>query len=168
VTVPDVVVVRWPDEEEKAAHLRVAGVPVLYLVGPEDEPPEPSGCLEDWVRVPDGDRDLRARLAFLEARAASHHGPPFVDDDDQLHHRGRAIRLDPREARIARALTANLGAVVSDGELLQAVGDAGEDAPSLRAEIARLRARVRLLHLTINRVRRSGYMLLPVRERAGS
>jgi hypothetical protein len=39
----EVVAVRWPEEREDAARLVRAGVAVLYLVRPEDEPPVPGG-----------------------------------------------------------------------------------------------------------------------------
>ena len=64
----EVVAIRWPEEHEEAAHLVSAGVAVLYLVRADDDPPIPSGCLEDWVRIPGDDRDLHARLAALELR----------------------------------------------------------------------------------------------------
>ncbi len=156
----DVVAVRWPDEREKAARLVTAGVPLLYIVQEEDDPPAPTGCLEDWVRIPGDDRDLQARLAALEFRATLHHGPPFVDDAGRLHHRGSVVSLTPTEARIARVLTARVGAVVSDQELLDVLRDGTQPTTSLRAEVGRLRSRVRQVQLTISRTRRRGYVML--------
>ncbi len=89
-----------------------------------------------------------------------HRGPPFVDDEGRVHHRGRVVPLDPAEARIATALTTHLGAVVTDQELLDALGGAiSQPASSLRAEISRLRARLRTAQLTISRTRRRGYVM---------
>ena len=94
----DVIVVRWPEEREEAARLIDAGAALLYLVSGDDDPPVLSNCLEDWVRVPGDERDLRARLAALELRAAAHVGPPWVTDDGLLHYRGKSVHLSQVEA----------------------------------------------------------------------
>ena len=90
-----------------------------------------------------------------------HAAPPFVDDEGRLHHRGSTLPLNPVEARIARALTERVGAVVPDEELLDALRGAGGADLSLRTEVARLRARVRIFQLTISRSRGRGYLLMP-------
>jgi DNA-binding response OmpR family regulator len=157
---PEVVAIRWPEERQDAARFVTAGVAVLYLVRAEDEPPVPTGCLEDWVRIPGDDRDLHARIAALELRATLHHAPPFVDGDNRLHHRGRVVALDAKEAQLAAALLARFGAVVSDQELLDAVSaGTATSTTSLRGEVARLRSHLRDLDLAIRRARR-GYVLL--------
>lgn len=156
---PEVVAIRWPEEREDAADFVMAGVAVLYLVRAEDDPPIPTGCLEDWVRIPGDDRDLHARIAALELRAALHDAPPFVDNRGRLHHGGSVVALNATEARLALALTARFGAVVSDEELLDAVSDVtATPATSLRGDIGRLRSRLREVHLAIRRTRR-GYVL---------
>jgi two-component system, OmpR family, response regulator len=156
----EVVAIRWPEEGEEAARLAAAGVAVLYLVDADNDPPVPTGCLEDWVRIPGEERDLRARLAALELRAALHHTPPFVDDDDRLHHGARVVALSPIEARLAAALTMRIGTAVSDESLLETVRNGGEmSAASLRVEMGRLRSRLRALNLAIRRTRH-GYVLV--------
>jgi Transcriptional regulatory protein, C terminal len=157
----EVVAICWPEEREDAARFAAAGVAVLYLVRADDDPPIPTGCLEDWVRIPGDYRDLQARVSALELRAALHQSPPYVDSIGRFHYRGRIVPLKSTEARLAVALTARFGAVVSDEELLDAVRDVtSTPAISLRVEIGRLRSRVRELHLAIRRLRH-GYVLLP-------
>jgi DNA-binding winged helix-turn-helix (wHTH) protein len=159
-TMAEVVAIRWPEEREKAARLATAGVAVLYIVRGEDDPPIPTGCLEDWVRIPGDDRDFHARLAALELRAALHYTPPFVDDENRLHHEGRILALNPNEARLASALAARFGAEVTDEDLLEAMNDeATTSTNSVRVEAGRLRSRVREVHLAIHRTRH-GYILL--------
>jgi DNA-binding response OmpR family regulator len=157
--VPEVVAIRWPEERDDAARFVAAGVAVLYLVTEEDDPPTPSGCLEDWVRVPGDDRDLRARFAALELRAALHHAPPFVDDDGRVHHGGKIVALNSNEARLAAVLAAHLGMVISDEELLEAIAQDVTRPPSLRGEVGRLRSRLRDVDLAIRRARH-GYVLI--------
>ena len=106
---------------------------MLYLVRADDDPPIPTGCLEDWVRIPGDDRDLHARLAALELRAALHQAPPFVDDDDRLHYRGRIIPLTSNEARLAAVLAARFGAVVPDERSPRRRERSGGDADELVA-----------------------------------
>ena len=58
----DVVLVRWPHEAGRRSELTEQGVPRLLLVDEEAEPPLPSDCLEDWVRVPASEADVKARV----------------------------------------------------------------------------------------------------------
>ncbi len=159
IAMAEVVVIAWPEERAAAARVIAAGVPVLYLVRADDDLPIPTTCLEEWVRLPGDDRDMQARISALEMRAALHVAPPFVDNVGRLHRGGSVVALSAAEARLAEALTARFGAVVSDQELLDAVSR-GTAAPpiSLRGEIRRLRSHVREVHLAIRREQR-GYVL---------
>jgi len=154
----EVVVLRWPEEDDEARRLINAGVAVLYLVGPTDDPPAVSGCLEDWVRAPGDDADTRARLVGLELRALLHRTPPFVDHDGRLHHDGRVVLLSRVEAVLASTLTTHLGLVVPDRELLAALGAGSPPSASLRMEMSHLRARLRNLGLVVRR-QHGGYIL---------
>src|SRR2546421_9456448 len=161
----EVVLVRWPEQGVEAARLRRSGVALLYLVGAEDDPPAPADCLEDWVRSPADDRDLRARVAALEQRAATHLAPPAVDADGTLRYRGKVVALPPTEARMASLLAARFCDTVEDGELesatLEADGADGDATVPLRVHIARLRARVRQADLSVRRSGARGYRLQP-------
>jgi hypothetical protein len=158
-TLAEVVVVRWPDERAKAARLTGAGVAILYLVFGDDDPPELTSCLADWVRIPGGERDLDGRLAALERRASAHQAPPFVDASGCLHYRGAPVHLLPLEARLAAALTDHFGEVVAD-ELLEDRGELGSGAArSLRTAMTHLRTRLREVGLSVHRIRGRGYRL---------
>jgi citrate lyase beta subunit len=91
--VADVVLIRWPEDREDAVRLVEAGVALLYLVDAESDPPAPTSCLEDWVRLNGDERDLRARLEALETRAAAHRMPPTVDSDGRLRYQGKLMAL---------------------------------------------------------------------------
>ena len=151
----DVILVRWPEEREDAARLVESGAAVLYLVDPDAEPPEPTSCLEDWVRMPGDDRDLRARVVALETRAASHRMPPTIDGAGRLRYHGKLLPLSAEESTLARVLAASFGAVVPDAELAAALGDVA----GLRNHMTQLRSRLRPADLQVNRVRRQGYAL---------
>jgi DNA-binding response OmpR family regulator len=155
----EVVLIRWPDEGGDGRRLAVAGVAVLYLVDAPGDPPAPTTCLEDWVRIPGDDRDLSARVAALERRAAAHQAPPRVDDQGRLHYCGRRLTLSPAEARLVHPLIERFGEVVTDSELTPAVANGDPSSPSLRTQMAQLRAQLRPIDLLIRRIRRQGYML---------
>jgi DNA-binding response OmpR family regulator len=156
----DVVLVRWPEEGPEGVRLASEGVPVLYLVGPHDDPPAPATCLEDWVRLPSDDRDMRARVIALESRAAQHAASPTVDDEGRLHYHGRSLPLSSVEARLAHVLADHFGELVPDKALIAAASpDELASERSLRREIAELRARLRVAGLAIARVRGRGYKL---------
>jgi DNA-binding response OmpR family regulator len=157
----EVVLVRWPEEGADGARLADEGVAVLYLVEGDDDPPAPTTCFEDWVRLPGDDRDLSARVAALQLRAAAHDLPPRVDDEGRLHYRGKLLSLRPSEAQLACVLAEHFGDVVTDRELTAAAaeGTASESAPALRVQMAQLRSRLRELGLTLHRIRRRGYRL---------
>jgi DNA-binding response OmpR family regulator len=156
----DVVLVRWPAERAEGERLVAAGAAVLYLVDEGEAPPVVSTCLEDWVRSPREDEDLVARVAALERRLAAHDAPPGVDAAARLRYRGRVLPLPPAEAELARLLTERFGEAVADGELRAAlVESASGGVPSLRAHMSKLRALVREVGLSVQRVRRRGYRL---------
>jgi two-component system, OmpR family, response regulator len=151
----DVILVRWPEERDDAARLVEAGVALLYLVDADADPPEPTSCLEDWVRLPGDNRDLRARLVALEGRATRHRVPPTVDGSGRLHYHGQLLPLSAEEASLARALAARFREVVSDADLAVALGDQA----GLRHHMSHLRSRLRPVDLTVWRAPRRGYVL---------
>jgi DNA-binding response OmpR family regulator len=159
VTMPEVVMVRWPEERAKAARLAEAGVALLYLVTGADDPPPIANCLADWARIPGDERDLDARVAALERRATAHQTPPFVDGSGRLHYRGQLVQLPPLEARIAARLSGQFGEVVADELLWERSESPAAGAASLRTNMTHLRTRLRHAGLSVHRVRGRGYRL---------
>lgn len=155
----EVMLVRWPEEGDDGSRLADLGVAVLYLITGDQDPPAPTTCLEDWVRIPGDDRDLSARIAALELRAVAHQAPPRVDDQGRFHYRGKVLPLTPEEARLVAVLTQRFDAVVADSELAEELADLSPDAASLRTLMTQLRARLRPVDLVVRRIRRRGYML---------
>ncbi|MGE0795311.1 MAG: hypothetical protein AB7H92_17715 [Microbacteriaceae bacterium] len=152
----EVVLVRWPEDGPEGFRLASSGVAVLYLVAGDADPPQPTTCLEDWVRIPGDDRDLDARVAALEMRAVAHQAPPRVDGQGRLHYRGELVALPEDEARLAAVLADRFGSAVPD-ELLAA--QSGITDRSLRHPVTQLRTRLRDVNLAVDRIRGRGYML---------
>src|ERR1700726_3586868 len=97
----DVVLVRWPDESERPETLRAAGPPRLLLVPAGAAPPVTVDPLEDWVRLPADQAEIRTRLATLSSRATTDRPTPAVDTDGLLHYRDRWVALSPVEQALA-------------------------------------------------------------------
>lgn len=151
---------RWPAERARRAELQLQGCPRLLLVE-DGAPPVPVDDLEDWIRVPAGEVDLRVRVDGLRHRVESRLRPlPALDDDGVLRLDGRWVSLPPVEARLTAALLDRYGAVVSRDNLAQAgwpEGSPGRNA--LDVHMLRLRRRLSTVALAIRTVRSRGYLL---------
>lgn len=157
----DVVLVRWPAEADRRDRLRDAGTPRLLLVE-EGPPPPPHDCLEDWIRVPADDADVRARMESVTARLAHHvtADAPDVDVDGVLRFAGSWVSLPPVEARLTAALVQRFGAVVGREALARAGWpDGAPGRNALDVHVLRLRRRLATVDLSIKTVRSRGYLL---------
>ena len=157
----DVVLVRWPAEAERRDRLRDGGVPRLVLVEEGHPPPHPDDCLEDWIRVPADDADVRFRLDGLGARSSHHVADlPDLDPDGVLRFASAWVSLPPVEARLTRALVDRFGAVVGRDALAKAGWpDGAPGRNALDVHVLRLRRRLATVGLSIKTVRSRGYLL---------
>ena len=157
----DVVLVRWPAEAVRRAQLALRQLPRLLLLEDNAVPPQPADCLEDWIRVPAAEIDVRSRCSALAARAEQHvSASPSLDDDGVLRYASVWVPLPPVEARLTDALLQRFGAVVSRESLARAgwpEGAPGRNA--LDVHVLRLRRRIQPLGLVIRTVRSRGYLL---------
>jgi DNA-binding response OmpR family regulator len=154
----DVVVLRWPEQILDVERLERLGVPRLLLVEPGVEAPDGDSCLQDWLRLPADDADVRVRLHALACRAASHALLPTIDTYGQLSYRGRALFLSPLDQRIASELIERFEAVVIVDDLKKAWPEVAS-TQALRVHISRLRHRIASLGLTITSIRNVGYVM---------
>lgn len=152
---------RWPREAETRDRLAAEGRPRLLLVEDSAAPPLVEDLLEDWVRIPSPDTDVRARLETLTLRArALAPLQPTLDDDGVMRHNGVWVSLPPVEARITRLLLDRIGAVVSREALARAGWpDGAPGRNALDVHVLRLRRRLAGVDLAIRTVRSRGYLL---------
>jgi Transcriptional regulatory protein, C terminal len=157
----DVVLVRWPAEAVRRAQLALRQLPRLLLLEDNAVPPQPADCLEDWIRVPATEIDVRSRCSALAARADQHvSASPTLDDDGVLRFGGIWVPLPPVEARLTDALLQRFGAVVSrDGLARAGWPDGAPGRNALDVHVLRLRRRIQPLGLAIRTVRSRGYLL---------
>jgi DNA-binding response OmpR family regulator len=156
----DVVLVRWPEEETRLARLRAKGAPRLLLITEPVAAPTAADTLEDWIRLPATEDDVRARVAALAARANQTVAAPNVDGDGLLRYRGRWVTLSPVERRLAAALVDRFGAVVGRDTLLRRAWPGGSPTRNaLDVHMLRLRRRISSLGLEVRTVRARGYLL---------
>jgi DNA-binding response OmpR family regulator len=159
----DVVLVRWPLEEDRRSALAAEGQARLLLVEGAAEAPIPEDLLEDWVRVPADEADVQARVEGLRLRAAAVSAVdrvPELDPDGLLRLDGQWVSLPPVEARLMAALLERMGAVVSRDQLAKSGwprGAPGRNA--LDVHMLRLRRRIAPVGLAIKTVRSRGYLL---------
>ena len=139
----------------------MAGQPRLLVLEDGVAAPVLDDELEDWIRMPAAEDDLRARLDSLRRRAEARAVPtPDLDEDGVLRCGPDWVSLPPVEARLMGALLDRYGAVVSRDALAKAgwpSGSPGRNA--LDVHMLRLRRRVGPLALAIRTVRSRGYLL---------
>jgi DNA-binding response OmpR family regulator len=160
----DVVLVRWPEEREHVERLRASGTRQLLLVGAEAAAPKPVDDLEDWIRLPAVDSDVRARATTLAARVRDGLAPvrPNIDEDGILRYRGRWITLSRVERALAHALVDRFTAVVRRDTLVEMAWPSGESTRNaLDVQMVRLRRRLLTVGLEVRTVRARGYLLQP-------
>ncbi|MEI5098181.1 winged helix-turn-helix domain-containing protein [Streptomyces sp. PmtG] len=150
---------RWPEQAAVVHQLRLRKAPRLLLVLPGEQPPSTLDPLEDWVRLPVDERELRVRCDTLRARASLR--KPVLDANDVLRFAGRHTPLAAGEAAIARLLIESYGSVVSREVLAAGVwpDDDNGRRNALDVRISRTRRRVAPLGLLIKTVRQRGYLL---------
>ena len=157
----DVVLVQWPAEEARRAELAEADRPRLLLVDSDAPAPVSTDLFEDWVRLPVGDADVRARVAGLQARVTDF-GPttPTVDGDGLLRYGSKWTSIPPVESRLIAALIGRFGAVVGRDALAKAGWpDKEPGRNALDVHVLRLRRRIEPLGLAVRTVRSRGYLL---------
>lgn len=155
----DVVLVRWPEEEARLERLRAAGAPRLLLVGEEWGAPRPVDALEDWIRLPAADADLRLRVETLAARAGRG-VRGSVDHDGLLRFHDRWVTLSPVEVALASALVERWEAVVGRDTLARRAWPEGTPTRNaLDVHILRLRRRAAQVGIEIRTVRARGYLM---------
>ncbi|CAN5727180.1 MAG: winged helix-turn-helix domain-containing protein [Iamia sp.] len=161
----EVTLVRWPAQDARRTALRAARRARLLLLDPSTPVPTPDDDLEDWVRIPVAEADLRARVRWLAHRVAGCDATgddtgPTIDEDGLVRIGPDWVALPPVEHRLARALLDRMGAVVSRDALAHAGWpDGAPGRNALDVHVLRLRRRLAPLRMTIHTVRSRGYLL---------
>ena len=152
---------RWPAEQVRREELQRAARPRLLLLEDGAAAPTAEDDLEDWIRVPASEDDLRARVDGLRRRVESQEvSAPDLDEDGVLRLGGSWVSLPPVEARLMAALLDRYGAVVSREALARAGWPSGAPGRNaLDVHMLRLRRRLGPLALAIRTVRSRGYLL---------
>jgi len=154
--------IQWPSEEERLSQLRRDQVPRLVLVPEGMAPPLTADVLEDWIRLPAVDEDVRSRVRVLADRAdgAEESRVPELDENGLLRAGGHWVSLPPVEHRLMVVLLDRYRAVVSRDALARAGWPEGIPGRNvLDVHIVRLRRRLSPLGLAIRTVRSRGYLL---------
>jgi DNA-binding response OmpR family regulator len=160
--------VRWPAEAARRESLIDTGTPRLLLVDDGARPPLPADCLEDWIRVPAAEDDVRSRTEALAVRSGIHNElVPELDSHGVLRVGAEWVGLPPVEARLVGALLERFGTVVSRESLSRAGWPSGAPGRNaLDVHVLRLRRRLSPLDLAIRTIRSRGYLLEAISREA--
>ncbi len=155
----DVAVVHWPAEAERLERLRAAREPRLVIVE-HGHPPVTADALEDWLRSPVDETDLRIRLATLRERAARSSAAVSLEDG-VLQVGNRIVVLPPIQARLAGAMLERMNAVVGREALTKRAWADGapEGRNVLDVHMTKLRRLLAGTGLDIRTVHRRGYLM---------
>jgi hypothetical protein len=158
----EIAVLRWPEQSEERERLARLGQPRLLVLEGDTPSPQIDSCVEDWIRLPVPDSDVRARLETLRLHAQRHPLCPVVESWGQVSYDGRSEILSPIEHAITEALVARFGSAVYEQQLLTHGWPDGDGTPTaLRVHVYRLRKRLAPLGLTITTLRGRGYIMTP-------
>lgn len=157
----DIALVQWPEEEQRRSLLAERRRPRLLLVEPHAEAPESSDLLEDWVRLPVADSDVRARVEGLKRRVFLLLPPaPTLDDTGTIHYLANRVSLPELQARLIEPLIDAFGTVVPREALIESAWPSGDARRNtLDVHMMRLRKRLESVGLEIRTVRSRGYLL---------
>lgn len=171
LTLGDVVVVVWPDDDDLRLLLAAQKVPRLLVIPSDVDPPDPIDALEDWIRASSQPGDLGARTRSLSRRAAQMGGPtPHLDSSGLLHFGGSWTAIPPGQVAVVELLLERINRVVARSELVDAyaAGGGSTHPDSIRTVVARIGKRVAELGLELVAIRARGVMLTttpPARHR---
>jgi DNA-binding response OmpR family regulator len=160
-TMGSVVVLRWPEEEDRRRRLELASTPRLLVVGHDDEAPPLRDDLEDWLRDPPSPGDLIARLTVLAERAELTRRRPRLDEDGLLWSGQSWVVIPDTQLCIAELLLAHPNQLVSTAMLTATYvrnGSSGHRS-SVRTMLNRVVGRFAQVGLQVHIVRGKGALL---------
>ena len=156
----DVALVHWPAEADRLERLRERREPRLVVVE-EGPPPTTEDWLEDWLRTPVDEEEIRIRLETLRARARQQPGELTLDEG--VLRSGaprRRAPADPGAARRARCSNVRTRSSAATRCLRRGWPDEKpKDRNVLDVHMARLRRLIAPTGLQIHTVHRRGYLL---------
>jgi len=161
----DIALIHWPAEEARRSRLASRSQPRLLLVAGTAEPPTSADLLEDWVRLPVDDTDVRARVRSLELRIRAHQPPSPMVSGGVLRMGAKVATLTPLQSRLIEPLVAGVATVVTRDQLVRAGWPDHRPARNtVDVHMARLRKRLEPLGLTLLTIRSRGFLLKPSGE----
>lgn len=157
----DVVLLRWPAQEDLRARLEADGLPRLLLLSHECLAPVCADDLEDWVREPLDPEELEVRAAKVQHRARLRALRPRVDEHGLIRVGDRWIDLPPVQLPVAQLLISGFGRVVTAEQIQAAYLHAGGSMhpKAVKAMVGRVKRRLAELDLVLTNVRDRGYVL---------
>jgi DNA-binding response OmpR family regulator len=148
---------RWPRDAGERDRLTREGVPRILLVAGDQPPPLLHDELEDWIRTPADEHDLFLRIRHLEHQREQPDSSAVADG--VVRHGSATVVLSPAQARLATLLFRLPWRLVPRDALADAWGGESGSSRTLDGAIARLRAKLEPLGLTVSAIRGRGFAL---------
>lgn len=157
---PDVLLIRWPDEDHRRPEHAGQARPTLLVIERGGPAPRRLGPLEDWVFHDAPPEEIALRVATVAGRVAETTEGPVLDDGI-LRHEERWTAVSDAQLPVVELLVDRFGRVVSNDELRAAYESAGGSTAgsSLRSLVYRLGQRFDEVGLTLRTVRGRGVVL---------
>jgi DNA-binding response OmpR family regulator len=158
-TIEGIAIVRWPDEESRAAQLGRTRAPRLLVVAAGGPVPDldTDDSSVDWIYQPADDRELQTHVVALLNKASRTR--PILGDHGVLWRVPTWIALSPIEERLTEAFLARPGRVLSRSRLESAGWPDGlANGRAVDARIKTLRKRLAPAGVKIHTVRGHGYL----------
>lgn len=154
-------ILEWPDDADRRAGLRGAGIARFWLVHDGQDPPRDLDALEDWARAGADAIEVHSRVAQLAARVAARDGRnPRLGEDGILRLGDAWVALSALECRVVAPLVARAGELIGRAELVAAGWGHPTYAHALDTLLLRLRRHLAPLGLRIQTVRGRGFVLV--------
>jgi hypothetical protein len=156
-----VVLLRWPQDEDRRRVAAKDGVPRLLLLDDTTPPPRTADLLEDWLRAPVDREELWARRAELVRRAHCAAYGPALDDDGLLRWHDQWVPIPTAQVPVVALLVTRVREVVHLDEITAVYSAAGgsADRTAVKAVMGRIVKRCAQVGLAVRSVRGRGYVL---------
>jgi hypothetical protein len=160
---PDVLLLRWPQEDHRRATHAGSGRPTVLIVERGGPMPTVVGPLEDWIYEDASPEEVMRRVELLSSRACVANAAPVLDDGI-LRHRGRWVAISETQLPVVELLIDNLDQLVPTATARRAYADAGGSTggSTFRALMHRISRRLATIDITIVSIRGRGFLTLVV------
>jgi hypothetical protein len=157
---PDVLLLRWPEEDHRRPEHAGLARPTVLIVERGGPVPDRIGPLEDWLYDDAPPEEVALRVELLASRVDEREAAPVLEDG-LLRHRGRWVAISDTQLPVVRLLVARLDHLVPTDAIVDAYASAGGSTvnASFRALMHRVTRRLAEVDLRLHSIRGKGVVV---------